>query len=68
MENDYSVFRAAQMLRWVDQDAYFKMMYRILMEKGHSSNQALEVLFNANVLGDSAMTDEYELYAKEGEE
>lgn len=36
-------------------------------EKGHASETALEVLFNANVLGDTAMTDEYELYAKKGD-
>ncbi len=38
-----------------------------LLKKGHASETALEVLFNGNVLGDSGMTHEYELYAKKGD-
>ncbi|MEC0167356.1 hypothetical protein [Paenibacillus graminis] len=67
MESDYPVFSAAQMLRFVNEDAYLKFVYTHLLEKGHASETALEVLFNGEVLGDSAMTDEYELYAKKGD-
>ncbi len=67
MDFDYPVFNAAQMLRFVKEDAYLKWMYTDLLKKGHASETALEVLFNGNVLGDSAMTDEYESFAKEGE-
>ncbi|WP_438498635.1 hypothetical protein [Paenibacillus sp. IHBB 3054] len=67
LESDYPVFNAAQMLRFVHEDAYLKWMYADLLKKGHDSETALEVLFNGNVLGDSAMTDEYELYAKKGD-
>lgn len=67
MDFDYPVFNAAQMLRFVNEDAYLKWMYTDLLKKGHASETALEVLFNANVLGDTAMTDEYELYAKKGD-
>ncbi|GGF72174.1 hypothetical protein GCM10010912_16610 [Paenibacillus albidus] len=67
MESDYPVFNASQMLRFVHQDAYLKWIYADLLKKGHDSETALEVLFNGNVLEDSAMTDEYELYAKKGD-
>lgn len=67
MESDDPVFNAAQMLRFVNEDAYLKWTYAHLLKKGHASETALEVLFNGNVLEDSAMTDEYELYAKKGD-
>lgn len=67
MESDYPVFNAAQMLRFVNEDAYLKMDVCPSFEKGHDSETALEVLFNGNVLEDTAMTDEYELYAKKGD-
>lgn len=67
MESDDPVFNAAQMLRFVHEDAYLKWTYAHLLKKGHDSETALEVLFNANVLEDTAMTDEYELYAKKGD-
>ncbi|WP_179089544.1 hypothetical protein [Paenibacillus odorifer] len=44
-----------------------KWTYAHLLKKGHDSETALEVLFNGNVLEDTAMTDEYELYAKKGD-
>lgn len=67
METDYPVFNATQMLRFVNEDAYLKWAYAHLLKKGHASETALEVLFNGNVLEDTAMTDEYELYAKKGD-
>lgn len=69
MESDYpySVFNAAQMLRFVNEDYYLKWVYLHLLKKGHASETALEVLYNGNVLGDSGMTREYDLYAKEGD-
>lgn len=67
MESDDPVFNAAQMLRFVHEDAYLKWMYAELLKKGHASETALEVLFNSNVLEDSAVTDEYESYAKKGD-
>ncbi|WP_175406381.1 hypothetical protein [Bacillus sp. FJAT-27264] len=67
LESDYLVFNEAQMLRFVNVDAYLQWMYNELLKKGHASETALEVLFNANVLGDSGMTHEYESYARKGE-
>lgn len=67
MKSDYPIFDAAQMLRFVNEDAYLKWIYTDLLKKGHASETALEVLFNGNVLEDSAMTDEYELYVKKGD-
>ncbi|NOU82800.1 hypothetical protein GC101_28450 [Paenibacillus sp. LMG 31459] len=67
MESDYPVFNEAQMLRFVHEDAYLKFMFVELLKKGHASETALEVLFNGNILEDTAMTDEYELYTKKGD-
>ncbi|ASA20244.1 hypothetical protein [Paenibacillus donghaensis] len=67
MDSEYPVFIAAQMLRFVNQDSYLTLVYRDFLKRGHASEKALEILFNGNVLEDSVMTREYELYAKEGE-
>ncbi|ETT54796.1 hypothetical protein C162_03819 [Paenibacillus sp. FSL R7-269] len=63
MEFNDPVFNEVQMLRFVHGDIYLKLMYNHMLGKGHSHETALEVLFNANVLGDSGMTIAYESFA-----
>ncbi|WP_341347090.1 hypothetical protein [Paenibacillus sp. FSL H3-0469] len=68
MESDDPFFNEAQMLRFVHGDIYLQFMYDHMLGKGHNSETALEVLFNANVLGDSGMTIAYESFAEEGDQ
>ncbi|MBT2293125.1 hypothetical protein J7E73_29230 [Paenibacillus albidus] len=61
-ELEYPEFDPLQMNRFVARDPYLRMMFQDLQQKGHAAELALEVLFNANVLEDSAMTREYNSY------
>lgn len=48
-----------KMKRFVDKDRYLSFVYKDLLMRKHSKSEALLVIFNSNVLGDTAMEDEY---------
>lgn len=59
-----TTYDEAQMLRFTLTDRYLTFMLNDMTGKGHTQSAALEVLFNSNVLDDSAMTAAYDEVGK----
>ena len=59
-ETNEPIFNAEQMLRLTKKDRYLAFMLEDMCSKGHERDSALLVLFNGNILEDSAFTAEYE--------
>lgn len=58
-EQDGAVFNLVSMKRFMERDGLVKFMVNDLVSKGHDETFALEVVFNSEILGDSAMEDSY---------
>ena len=56
------IFSENAMRKFVKEDNYLKFMFKDLISKGQEEKDALEILFNENVLEDSGMTAEYNKY------
>jgi len=54
-------FNYEQMKKFAEQDALVKLMAKDLQSRGHSEEEALEVVFNSEILGDSVMEDAYRI-------
>ncbi|CAM4051146.1 hypothetical protein L1N85_24635 [Paenibacillus alkaliterrae] len=54
------VFEEEQMRRIVMKDKYLKFVYDDMVGKGRTEADALRIIFNSNVIGDSVMIDLYE--------
>ncbi|MDC3424372.1 hypothetical protein NC797_07610 [Aquibacillus sp. 3ASR75-11] len=52
-------FNLIAMKSLVDKDRYFSFVFNDLMKKGLEEENALQVIFNSNILGDAAMEDIY---------
>lgn len=62
MKNEDSeeiIYDEEKMKRLVKKDCYLTFVYRDMRNRHHSSKEALRLLFNSNVLDDSAMANEY---------
>ncbi|WP_054943595.1 hypothetical protein [Paenibacillus ihuae] len=58
------IFNEEQMFRLIHKDKYLMFVFKDMSKRGHSRTLVLEVLFNENILGDTAYTDEYEACAE----
>lgn len=57
-------YNEAQMRRLMQKDRFLIFVFLDMTSNGHSESDALQVLFNSNVLGDSLYTAEYEACAE----
>lgn len=61
-EESYPVFNEQQMKRFMENDLYLRKVYNNLVSKNLTHLNALEILFNSNVIEDASMEDEYAKY------